>query len=287
MTLAISPYQSQTPSMQAAPTMIAIGFLPSPTADRGVPNGSQLATMETLLGLLDQVMAGQGAPSPYGGMPQGLGPGEPTPSGGQAGGAGCGAAQPGGAGCGAPQAAGSAGQSGQTPGALSDADADDTGGSGSGGPAGQAAGSQSDWGKPLSSSLKMPCEILQNVVNAAPISSQDKADIQKSIKNVENGESLDCALNSLSTQEKCELEHTIAGAGFKPPEALRQYSQNPSKDYSPLRLDCALRNVENAEQSGGEQNTQAYKLEHLVPFFGPLVTEGLNLVLGQTASMGV
>ena len=148
-----------------------------------------------------------------------------------------------------------------------------------------ASASAPKFGKAPPESVQMPITILQNVILSKDMSAQDKGDIKKCIDNVKKGENLDSACNSLAPEQRTILVTAIASAGFKPPECLKQYSKNPAKDYSPGRMDCALRNVEVGQKTGNYKNTQADQLTNMIPIFGPMVSKVLNVGLSVTANL--
>lgn len=101
----------------------------------------------------------------------------------------------------------------------------------------------------LPGGLKVEVNVLKGVVSMQQMDATSKANIQSALDQVKAGKPLNECLSPLSSKEKTLLADTIGNAGFEPPEALNSYLTNKSQGDS-SRMDCALKNVEVAEQKG-------------------------------------
>lgn len=118
-------------------------------------------------------------------------------------------------------------------------------------------------GGSLHSGLRAPVNILKSVVSGQPMDATAKANIQSALDEVKAGKPLHECLSHLSEQEKTLLADTIGNSGFEPPEALTPYLTNKSQGDA-SRMDCALKNVEVAEEHGYEA-TEASTIFRLLP----------------------
>lgn len=121
----------------------------------------------------------------------------------------------------------------------------------------------------LPSGLKVEVNVLKSVVAVNPMDAAAKANIQGALDQVKAGKPLTECLSHLSEQEKTLLADTIGNAGFEPPESLTSYLTNKSQGDAG-RMDCALKNVEVAEEHGYEA-TEASALMRFLPLAGPLL----------------
>jgi hypothetical protein len=115
----------------------------------------------------------------------------------------------------------------------------------------------------IASGLKVEVNVLKGVVSAQNMDATSKAHIQSALDEVKSGKGLDSSLSSLSGNEKKLLADTIGNAGFEPPECLKSYLTNQSQGDS-SRMDCALKNVEVAEEKG-YQATEASSMMRFLP----------------------
>jgi hypothetical protein len=121
----------------------------------------------------------------------------------------------------------------------------------------------------LASGLKVEVNILKTVVSAQQMDATAKANIQGALDQVKAGKPLNECLSHLSEQEKTLLADTIGNHGFEPPEALTSYLTNKSQGDA-SRMDCALKNVEVAEEHGYEA-TEANAMLRFFPLAGVLL----------------
>jgi len=121
----------------------------------------------------------------------------------------------------------------------------------------------------LHSGLKVEVNVLKSVVAAQPMDATAKANIQSTLDEVKSGKPLNECLSHLSEQEKTLLADTIGNAGFEPPEALTSYLTDKSQGDAG-RMDCALKNVEVAEEHGYGA-TEASALLRFLPLAAPLL----------------
>ena len=121
----------------------------------------------------------------------------------------------------------------------------------------------------LHSGLKFEVNILKTVVAGQQMDATAKANIQGALDEVKAGKPLNECLSHLSEQEKTLLADSIGNAGFEPPEALTPYLTNQSQGDAG-RMDCALKNVEVAEEHGYGA-TEASAILRFFPLAGPLL----------------
>lgn len=89
--------------------------------------------------------------------------------------------------------------------------------------------------------------VLQSIVGAACTDPQQRANIQKCLKDVQDGKPLQEALGTLCDKDKTKLADTIGSCGFEIPECLNEYASDPERSGNSARLDCALKTVEESE----------------------------------------
>jgi hypothetical protein len=111
--------------------------------------------------------------------------------------------------------------------------------------------------------------VLKSVVSLQSMDATSKSNIQGALDQVKAGKPLNECLSHLSEKEKTLLADTIGNSGFEPPEALTPYLTNKSQGDA-SRMDCALKNVEVAEQHG-YQATEASALFRFLPLAAPLL----------------
>lgn len=121
----------------------------------------------------------------------------------------------------------------------------------------------------LPGGLRVEVNVLKSVVSAQQMDATAKANIQGALDQVKAGKPLNECLSHLSGQEKTLLADTIGNTGFEPPEALTSYLTNKSQGDAG-RMDCALKNVEVAEEHG-YQATEASALFRFLPLAAPLL----------------
>jgi len=121
----------------------------------------------------------------------------------------------------------------------------------------------------LASGLRVEVNVLKSVVAMQQMDPTAKSNIQGALDQVKSGKPLNECLSQLSNQEKTLLADTIGNAGFEPPEALTSFLTNQSQGDA-SRMDCALKNVEVAEEHGYEA-TEASALFRFLPLAGPLL----------------
>jgi hypothetical protein len=121
----------------------------------------------------------------------------------------------------------------------------------------------------IAGGLRVEVNVLKSVVATQQMDPSSKAKIQGVLDQVKDGKPLNECLSQLSEQEKTLLADTIGNHGFEPPEALSSYLTNKSQGDSG-RMDCALKNVEVAEEHG-YQATEASALFRFLPLAAPLL----------------
>jgi hypothetical protein len=124
-------------------------------------------------------------------------------------------------------------------------------------------------GGALPGGLRVEVNVLKSVVSVQPMDATAKANIQGALDQVKAGKPLNECLSHLSEKEKTLLADTIGNTGFEPPECLTSYLTNKSQGDS-SRMDCALKNVEVAEQHGYSA-TEASALFRFLPLAAPLL----------------